>query len=69
MFYDLDTNSNPSSNELKSHMDFIIIIIMLQQSDKGFGSGKKHVFDICTKSYVNGLRSAIRHYTVNQRLQ
>ena len=35
--------------------DFILIIIMLQQSDKGFGSGKKHVLDICTKSYANGL--------------
>ena len=41
MFYDLETNTNSSSNELKSHMDeFILIIIMLQQSDKGFGSGK-----------------------------
>ena len=38
MIYDLDTNTNSSSNELKSHMeDFILIIIMLQQSDKGFG--------------------------------
>ena len=34
---------------------FILIIIMLQQSDEGFGSGKKHVLDICTKSYANGL--------------
>ena len=56
MFYDLDTNTNSSSNELKSDMeDFILIIIMLQQSDKGFDSGKKHVLDICTKSYSNGL--------------
>ena len=56
MFYDLDTNTNSSSNELKSHMeDFILIIIMLQQSDKGFGSGKKHALDICIKSYANGL--------------
>ena len=48
MFYDLDTNTNSSSNELKSHMeDFILIIIMLQQSDEGFGSGKKHVLDHC----------------------
>ena len=47
---------NSSSNELKSHMeDFILIIIMLQQSDEGFGSGKKHVLDICIKSYSNGL--------------
>ena len=56
MFYDLETNTNSSSNELKSHMDeFILIIIMLQQSYKGFGSGKNHVLDICTKSYSNGL--------------
>jgi hypothetical protein len=56
MFYDLDANTNSSSNELKSHMeDFILIIIMIQQSDKGFGSGKEHVLDICTKSYANGL--------------
>ena len=37
--------------------DFILIIIMLKQSDEGFGSGKKHVLDICTKSYANGLGS------------
>ena len=56
MFYDLDTNTNSSSNELKSHVeDFILITIMLQQNDEGFGSGKKHVLDICTKSYSNGL--------------
>ena len=56
MFYDLETNTNSSPNELKSHMeDFILIIIMLQQSYKDFGSGKKHVLDICTKSYSNGL--------------
>ena len=35
--------------------DFILIIIMLQQSNEGFGSGKEHVLDICTKSYANGL--------------
>ena len=51
MFYDLDWNMNSSSNELKSHMeDFILIIIMLLKSDEGFGSGKNHVLDICTKS-------------------
>ena len=56
MFYDQDTNTNSSSDELKSHMeDFILIIIMLLKSDEGFGSGKKHVLDICTKSYANGL--------------
>ena len=56
MFYDLDTNTNSSSNELKSHIEnFILIISMLQQSEKGFGSGKKQVLDICTKSYANGL--------------
>ena len=56
MFYDLETITNSSSNELKSHMDeFILIIIMLQQSYEGFGSGKNHVLDICTKSYSNGL--------------
>ena len=56
MFYDLETNTNSYSNELKSHMDeFILIIIMLQQSYEGFGSGKNHVLDICTKSYSKGL--------------
>ena len=56
MFNDLETNTNSSSNELKRHMeDFILIIIMLQQSGEGLGSGKKHVLDICTKSYSNGL--------------
>ena len=35
--------------------DFILIIIILLKSDKGFGSGKKHELDICTKSYANGL--------------
>ena len=56
MFYDLDTDTNSSSNEWKSHMEaFILIIIMLQQSDEGFGSGKNHVLDICTKPYANGL--------------
>ena len=52
MFYDLDTNTDSSSNDLKCHMeDFILIIIMLLKSDEGFASGKKHVLDICT----NGL--------------
>ena len=56
MFYDLETNTNSSSNELKIHMeDFIIIIIMSQQSYEGFGSCKNYVLDICTKSYANGL--------------
>ena len=57
MFYDLETDTNSSSNELKSHMDkfILLIIIMLQQSYKGFGSGQKHVLNICTKSYSNGL--------------
>ena len=56
MFYDLETDTNSSSNELKSHMkEIILIIIMLQQSYEGFGSGQKHVLDICTKSYSNGL--------------
>ena len=51
MFYDIDTNTNSSSKELKSHMEDIVwIIIMLQQSDKGFDSGKKPVLEICTKS-------------------
>ena len=35
--------------------DFILIIILLVKSDKGFGSGKKHELDTCSKSYVNGL--------------
>ena len=55
MFYDLETNTNSYSNELKSHMDeFKLIKIMLQQSYEGFGSGKKHVLENCTKSYSNG---------------
>ena len=53
MFYDLDLIMNSSSNELKSHMeDFIPIVI---KSDEGFGTGKNHVLDICTESYANGL--------------
>ena len=37
MFYDLDWNTNSYSNELKSHMqDFILIMIMLQKSEEGF---------------------------------
>ena len=35
--------------------DFILIIILLVKSDKGFGSGKKHQLDICTKFYANRL--------------
>ena len=35
--------------------EFILIIIILLKSDKGFGSLKKHELDICTKSYTNGL--------------
>ena len=34
--------------------DFILIIIILQQSDEVFGAGKKHVLDTCTKSYELG---------------
>ena len=55
MFYDLDTNTNSSSNELKVICRTLLLVIMLQQSDKGFDSGKKHVMDICSKSYSNGL--------------
>ena len=56
MFYDLDWNTNSYSSEFKSHMEaFILIIIVLQRSDKGFGSGKKHEFDICTKNYASRL--------------
>ena len=29
--------------------DFILIMIISLKSDKGFGSGKKHEWDICTK--------------------
>ena len=40
---------NSYSNEFKSHMeDFVLIMIILQKSDKGFGSGKKHELDIWT---------------------
>ena len=47
---------NSSSNALKSHMeDIVSLIMMLPKSDEGFGSGKKHVLDICTKNYSNGL--------------
>ena len=49
-------NTNSYSNEFKSHMeDFVLIIIILLKSDKGFGSGKKHQLDICTKFYANRL--------------
>ena len=42
MFYDLEIDTNSSSDELKSHMEaFILIIIMLLKSDEGFGLGKK----------------------------
>jgi hypothetical protein len=42
MFYDLDWNTNSYSSEFKSHIeDFILIIIILINSEKGFGSGKK----------------------------
>ena len=41
---DLDTNTNSSSDESKSHIEaFILIILMLLKSDKGFGLGKKCV--------------------------
>ena len=30
---------------------------MLLKSNEGFGSGKNHVLDICTKSYANGLNA------------
>ena len=37
MFYDLDWNMNSYSNEFKIHMeDVVLIIIILQKSDKGF---------------------------------
>ena len=56
MFYDLDCSKHLSSKELKSHMeDFILLILMLLKSDKGFGSGKNQVLVICTKSFANGL--------------
>ena len=50
-------NTTSSSNELKSYMeDFILTVnLMLLKSDQGFGSGKNHMLDICTKSYANGL--------------
>ena len=35
--------------------DFILTTIILLKSDKGFGSGKKHELDICSKSYAKGL--------------
>ena len=61
MFYDLNWNMNSSSNELKSHMeDFIYIIITILKGDKDFGSGKNHVLDICTKSYVNRIGAVIK---------
>jgi hypothetical protein len=56
LFYDLETNTNSSSNELKSHMEeFILIIIMLLKSDESLGSGKKHALDISSESYANEL--------------
>ena len=39
MSYDLNWNTNSYSSEFKSHMeDFILVIIILLSSDKGFGS-------------------------------
>ena len=41
MFYDLETDTNSSSNDLKSHMDeFILIIIMLQQATRVLDQAK-----------------------------
>ena len=61
MFYDLETNTNSSSNELKSHMeDFILIIIMLQQSYKGFGSGK----NLCWIFVQNPIQMNLVQYKV-----
>ena len=41
MFFDPDTNTYSSFNELKSHMeDFMLIIIMLLKSDEGFEQEK-----------------------------
>ena len=49
---------NSYSNEFKSHMeDFILIITISVQSEKGLGAGKKRGLVICTKSYANGLGS------------
>ena len=36
-------------------VDVILIIMILLKSDEGFGSGKIHELDICTKSNANGL--------------
>ena len=53
MFYDLDSNTNSYSRNLKSYMkDFIIIIIIPIQSEKGFSAEKKCGLHICTKSYA-----------------
>ena len=61
MFYDLETNTNSYSNELKSHMDeFILIIIMLQQSYEGFGSGK----NMCWKIVQNPIQMDLVQYKV-----
>ena len=32
-----------------------IVVIILLKSDEGFGSGKEHKLDFCTKFYENGL--------------
>ena len=41
MFFDPDTNTYSSFNELESHMeDFMLIIIMLLKSDEGFEQEK-----------------------------
>ena len=45
--------------------EFILIILMLQQSYEGFGSGKNHVLDICIKFYVNGLGAVIKTSSYN----
>ena len=60
----------PSSNELKSHMeDIISLIIMLLKSEEGFGSGKKHALDIYTKSYSNKLGAICTSVQVIKQLE
>ena len=46
-------NTNSYSNEFKSYREvFIIIVVLLKKSVKGFDSGKKHELDIWTLSNI-----------------
>ena len=61
MFYELDANTNSSFNELKCHMeDFILIIIILQQSDEVLVQVK----NMCWIFVQNPIQMDLVQYTV-----